>query len=86
MAAAKPIISSDLPVLREIFEHDRNALLCPPDNLQAWIFALETLKGDEESRLRLGQEARNDFFRKYTWTMRASSILESINLQSTNST
>jgi glycosyltransferase involved in cell wall biosynthesis len=73
MAAGKAILSSDLPVLREILTDGENALLCPPDNLDAWIGALRRLRGIAE-RKRLGERARSDFQTKYTWYQRAEKI------------
>ncbi len=75
MAVGKAIISSDLPVLREVFEHGRNALLCPPDNLELWKASLEQLKKDPELRNTLGQEAKKDFCQSYTWLARAKKVL-----------
>jgi len=76
MSAAKPILCSDLPVLREIFEHDRNALLCPPDDLATWAITLARLRFDEVARIRLGQAAHKDFIEKYTWSMRSEAIIK----------
>ena len=56
MAMGRAIISSDLPVLREVLD-DNTARLVAPDNTQAWIEALQSLKCDSQ-RSALAQNAR----------------------------
>jgi glycosyltransferase involved in cell wall biosynthesis len=75
MSAGKPIISSDLPVLREVLKHKHNALLCPPDNVDAWKDAMELLRDDQGLRERLGNVAHKDFLENYTWQVRAEKLL-----------
>jgi glycosyltransferase involved in cell wall biosynthesis len=77
MAAAKPILCSDLPVLREVIEDDRNGILVPPDNMEAWAAALQRLLDDDTLRQRLGVTAHADFLARHTWQQRASRVLES---------
>lgn len=77
MAAGKPIVCSDLPVLREVLEDGRNALLADPDDLDAWARAVARL-ADPGLRRRLGEAARADVLREYTWTQRARRMLEMI--------
>jgi glycosyltransferase involved in cell wall biosynthesis len=76
MAAGKPILCSDLPVLREVIEDDRNGLLLPPDDPDAWTAALRRLIDDPIERERLGATARADFLARHTWRQRARRILE----------
>jgi glycosyltransferase involved in cell wall biosynthesis len=75
MAHSKPIISSDLPVLREVLSHEVNALLCDPDDIESWVAAIERLKDDEDLRARLSERARRDFATKYAWSRRAEKIV-----------
>jgi len=77
MAAGKPILCSDLPVLKELFEDGKNALLVPADNPDAWVRGLERLR-DPRLRERLGRCARADFEVRYTWRIRAECVLEGI--------
>ena len=74
MAAGRPIIASNIPVLREILEDEGNALLCQPDDVQAWSFALKRLQ-DKDLRHKLGFKAYKDFMNNYTWKIRAQKIL-----------
>jgi glycosyltransferase involved in cell wall biosynthesis len=75
MAAGKPILCSDLPVLREVLEDGRNALLLPPDEPDAWVAALERLRADPALAARLGARAREDFLARHTWRRRAEAVL-----------
>jgi len=78
MAAGKPILCSDLPVLREILEHERTAWLAAPDDEDAWVDAVTRLAGDTELRRRLGEAARQELTDKYTWRGRANHVLQGI--------
>jgi glycosyltransferase involved in cell wall biosynthesis len=75
MAHSKPIISSDLAVLREVLSPDVNALLCDPDDIESWVAAIERLKDDQDLRARLSERARRDFDTKYAWSRRAEKIV-----------
>lgn len=75
MAAARPIVSSDLPVLREVLEDERNSLLVPPHDLAAWARAIRRLQSDPGLRERLGSAARSDQVARHTWDQRALAVL-----------
>lgn len=77
MSAGKPIIASDIPVLREVLEHDHTAFLCPPDDIDSWVRALTLLRDDGAIRSRLGRDAQIIFKERYTWKHRAERILSS---------
>jgi len=78
MSHGKPIIASDLPVLREVLTDDKNAMLCDPDDPEGWKRALRHLEKNTSLRQRLGKQARSDFEECYTWRARAQHILESV--------
>jgi glycosyltransferase involved in cell wall biosynthesis len=78
MAAGKPIIASDLSALREIFEHDYNALLCPPDEVLSWQNALKRLQNEPNHKEMLGNNSYNDFVKYYTWRTRAEYVCQTI--------
>jgi len=78
MASGKPIIASDLPVIREVLHNEENALLVSPDHLESWVMAVERLCEDFGLRKRLGEQARSDQLEYYTWGARASAILKGI--------
>lgn len=76
MAAAKPIIASDLGVLREFLRHEENALLAAPDDVEAWIAQIDRLAQDRSLGERLGARARDELQQSYTWDHRARAILQ----------
>lgn len=73
MAAGRPILSSDLPVIREIL-HKQWAVLLPPGDLHAWRTALEALAVDAGERRRLGERARMEV-ETNSWRSRAERAL-----------
>ncbi len=78
MAAGRAIVSSDLPVLREVLSDRSNALLVPPDDAGAWEAALGELAADAALRRRLGEAAQEDFLARHTWDARARAVLEGL--------
>lgn len=76
MAAGKAIISSDLPVLREVLRDGHNAILCAPSSPTEWATALRSLRDDSELLRRLGENAYRDFVSNYTWKSRVFRVLE----------
>jgi len=75
MSVGKPIVTSNLPVLREVLEHGKTSLLCNPDDVNDWVNALLRLKEDRSLRDYLGHNARQEFLSKYTWEARANLVL-----------
>lgn len=75
MAAGKPILCSDLPVLREVIEDGRNGLLLPPEDARRWADALTTLLGNRDLMERLGATAHADFLARHTWKQRAAKVI-----------
>jgi glycosyltransferase involved in cell wall biosynthesis len=75
MASGRPIICSDLPVLREILTHNKTALLCRPDNIAEWIGSIQYLADNPRFRNQLGHQAKVEFLAKYTWSARAKAVL-----------
>ena len=69
MACQRAILSSDLPVLREVL-NESNAVLCPPEDADAWVGALQALMNDETRRAALAKQAWHDVA-AYTWQERA---------------
>ncbi len=75
MAAGKPIVSSDLPVLREVLEDGRNALLVAPDEPAAWLAAVDRLLAEPELAERLAAAAAGDLLDRYSWEARARRVM-----------
>jgi glycosyltransferase involved in cell wall biosynthesis len=74
MACGRAIITSDLPVIREVLDESR-ALFCPPEDLDAWSAAFHRLLHDPQARLALGSSARAAAG-NFTWIERARKSLE----------
>lgn len=75
MSASIPIISSDLPVLREILINGENALLVPPDNVNSWISAIDKLLSDEKLSDSISRNAYITYNSHHTWLKRAEKII-----------
>ncbi len=73
MSVQKPIIASDLPVLREILD-ETCALLVPCDDLQQWDKALVRVK-DTGFANQLATRAYERLVNQYTWQARAALVL-----------
>lgn len=76
MSSGKPIISSDLPVLREVLQNNRNAILVPPTAIDAWKNALYRVSNNPSLAKSLGETAKKDFMANYTWQKRAEKIIK----------
>jgi glycosyltransferase involved in cell wall biosynthesis len=74
MACGRAILSSDLPVLREVL-NEQNACFAQPEDLDAWSLAFSYLIEYPEERSHLARQARLDAG-QYTWRERAKSSLD----------
>ena len=78
MACGRAIVSSDLPVIKEVL-NQTNAVLCSPEDIQAWAQALDSLSVDGARRAELGRCALKDVG-QYTWLKRAQKAFSSWDL------
>ncbi len=78
MASGKPILCSDLKVLREILSSGENAGMLPADQPGAWVDALCYLTKDTGMAAALGARAKQDVEQYYLWDIRAERILDFI--------
>jgi len=76
MASGVPIISSDLPVLKEVLRNNENALLVQPSDSKQWVSALDMLLQNKSKAQEIAQKAYADFKAKHTWSLRAARIME----------
>ncbi len=76
MAAGRAILTSDLPVIREVLD-EHNAVFCPPEDIRAWHAALTGLLADSRLRGALARQARREV-EQYTWLARAQKILDGL--------
>lgn len=75
LASGVPIISSDLPVLREVLINERNALLVTAENTDQWVAALDSLIFNPEYANSIGEVAHRQYQSKHTWLRRADALL-----------
>ncbi|HET6822385.1 MAG TPA: glycosyltransferase family 4 protein [Anaerolineales bacterium] len=73
MAAGRAIVSSDLPVIREVLD-ERNAVFCKPEEVGDWRLEIDGLLNNKARRTELGEQARQDV-QGYTWVARAQRIM-----------
>lgn len=78
MASGTPIITSDLPSVRDVLDENM-AILYPPDDEDRLRDALEKfLELDDEARNRMARAAKKVVIEKYTWGARAKNISDFI--------
>jgi glycosyltransferase involved in cell wall biosynthesis len=75
LAAGRPIVASNLPVLRSVLTHEHNALLAQPDEAAHLRLMIQQALADRALAQRLGQAARQTA-QAHSWIARARSILE----------
>jgi glycosyltransferase involved in cell wall biosynthesis len=78
LAAGRVIISSDLPVIREVL-NENNAVLAAPEDLAAWQLALADIIKDPQKFRRLAVQARIDAA-QYSWQARAIRAIDGLTL------
>lgn len=67
MACGVPVIASDLPGVRTVFQDEKQGLLCKPGDVNDLKNKIEKILADEEKRKIMGQEARKLVLEKYSW-------------------
>jgi glycosyltransferase involved in cell wall biosynthesis len=77
MAHGKPIVSSDLPVIREVLRDRVNSVLVSPDNRSDWVKALQRLRENKVFRDQIGLQVKTDFLAKHS-IAHATNILKEI--------
>jgi glycosyltransferase involved in cell wall biosynthesis len=73
MATGRAIVTSELPVIREVL-NEKNAVFCPPEDLPAWQSTFANLFKSPSRIKALGTQARQDAS-LYTWQTRAKKAL-----------
>lgn len=81
MASGRPMIASDLPVLREVLKDGHNALLVSPDNVHQWRDAIHRLRTDKGVATAIARQAQEEFLQLYTWEKRADQVMITTNNQ-----
>jgi glycosyltransferase involved in cell wall biosynthesis len=73
MASCRPIITADLPVIREMLDESR-AVFCPPGDVTVWCQAIQALAEDGERASSLAENAWRKV-QAFTWTARQQKAL-----------
>lgn len=78
MCYGKAVISSDLPVLREILKHAENSILVPADIDASWVQAIEKLIQEPEYAQKIAKSGQELVKQNHTWEIRARKIVEAM--------
>ena len=76
LACGRPIIASDLPILREILSAE-NAVILPIGDTQAWLNALQMLRNSPSRRQTLSNAGKHTAV-KFSWENRGRRVLQDI--------
>jgi glycosyltransferase involved in cell wall biosynthesis len=74
MAMAKPMVVSDLPVIREVLHDGVNARLAAAGDASDWERVIDELLNDLPAAAEMGRRARDELERNYSWKRRAQII------------
>lgn len=73
MTSGRPMVISELPALRDVLVNERNALLVPPGDIEAFAKSVVQLLREPKLAAMLAEQAREDI-RYRTWDARAKRI------------
>jgi len=76
MASGRPIVTSDLPVLREVLRPGVDALMIAPENIDSLLDAIGRLADDHALGERLATSALERVQSEFTWSIRARRVLD----------
>lgn len=74
MSSGKPILTSDLPVIKEVLKHKVNAYLCNPKSINDWNEGLNYFILNPCEAKKISQKAFKDLVNLYTWDSRSKKI------------
>jgi len=75
-AMGKPIIASNIGTLKDIFVHQVNSFVIPPDSVEAIIEAVKHIYNNPELSRMIAQNARQDAIQKHSWEVNARKIIQ----------
>lgn len=78
MAMGKGIVASDLAQIGEVLKHGETAWMVQPGEVESLVNGLKIMLDDSSLRTRLGQAARNDVLRAFTWRQHTKRIIEAL--------
>ena len=74
MAAGRPVISSDLEVVRQLGTHEEHFLLAKAGSVDLMAGAIQRLRGDPQLASKLASKARRLVEERYTWAHATASL------------
>lgn len=75
LSTKRPIIASDLPIFKDVLTAGENALMAPPEDIEAFCNQLNRLQSEPALGRALGAQAQRDFIAHHTWDHRARRII-----------
>lgn len=78
MASKRPIITTNLPSLREVLTHGKDSIMVTPGSPEALAEAIKRLSTDRALSSQIAQNAYLEVEEKFTWKIRAKKIVEFI--------
>lgn len=78
MASKKPIITTDLPSLREVLVNGENSILISPGSYKELSDTILMLSNNKELSEKISRKAYEDVVSKFTWDIRVKKILKFI--------
>jgi len=80
MAMKKGIVASYLGQIGEILKDKQTAILVKPGDVRDLVRGIRLLSSNSELRKRLGENAREEIIKKYTWDKHVERIMERLDL------
>lgn len=75
LSASRAVVSSAIPAIEAVVADGEQALLCDPDNLDAWTAAIRRLMADEALQHRLATAGRSLYEAQYSFAIRAERFI-----------
>jgi glycosyltransferase involved in cell wall biosynthesis len=75
MACGKPVVASDLEIIRDIINENKCGLLAKPGDAEDFAEKIRMLLEDEALKKRMGENGRKAVIEKYTWDRVTKDIL-----------
>lgn len=80
MAMKKGIVASNLGQIGKILKDKQTAILINPGDVRDLVRGISLLSSNSELRKRLGENAREEIIKKYTWDKHVERIMERLDL------
>lgn len=78
MSMGKGIVASDLDQIGKVLEHRETAFMVDPGNVNSLLEGIKELIDNEELRLYLGKNAREEAVNKHTWNIHTERIIKNL--------